>query len=99
MRVLGPVIAEIISGWAELFSFIVFETVIPLIPDCCEDCHDFEHCRKGRKLGIEGLRLEQVLDYYKTHTGKETTLTFGISKLALMRRVAEPQAHANLHGL
>lgn len=53
--------------------------------------HD-PHFREGRKPVISGERLEQMLDYYKTHTVKETTRAFDVSKATLMRRVAENQA-------
>ncbi|MFD1441655.1 recombinase family protein [Lacticaseibacillus hegangensis] len=53
--------------------------------------HD-PHFREGRKPVIAGERLEQMLDYYKTHTVKETTRAFDVSKATLMRRVAENQA-------
>lgn len=50
--------------------------------------------REGRKPVINGRRLEQMLEYYDTHTVKETVSAFGVSKATLMRSVAERKAQA-----
>ena len=48
--------------------------------------------KEGRKPVISGLRLQQMLDYYESHSVKETIEAFQVSKATLMRRVAEARA-------
>lgn len=49
--------------------------------------------KEGRKPVINGRRLEQMLEYYDTHTVKETVSAFDVSKATLMRRVADRRAN------